>query len=240
MVPQRLIPGLVGMATPANAVYLRALQSADAEAQPEASLNRLQVVLFELDFAQFVEHVRSRQWQECERRIAAAARSLRAAGAGFLVITSNTGSTFAGLAREETGLPVLDIVDVSLARLQAAGCRRAGLLSTQRTLQSGVYQAAARARDVEILAPAESVMAEVERVIFQELIYGRVTTAGLSALIAAAQEFERQSADSLLLACTDMTHLAEALAKPVPLQVFDTTVLHAAAAARAARSGSVT
>ena len=123
MAPQRLIPGLVGMATAANAVYLRALQSADAAARQAdgALLNRLKVVIFELDFAQFVENVRLQQWPACEHQIASAAHSLKAAGADFLVITSNTGSTLVGRAREETGLPVLDIVEASLARFVCRG-----------------------------------------------------------------------------------------------------------------------
>ena len=162
MAPQRLIPGLVGMATAANAVYLRALQAADAAARQVdgALLNRLKVVMFELDFAQFVENVRLQQWPACEHQIASAAHSLKAAGADFLVITSNTGSTLVGRAREETGLPVLDIVEASLARFVCRGPVATSQDREEPALHNGFV---ARSKRVSGLSPLMRVSARFRR-----------------------------------------------------------------------------
>jgi hypothetical protein len=77
-VVQRMIPGLVGMATPTNGVYLRFLQSyrpGGASAGPQ--LNGLKTVLYEVNFAELVQNVRAKHWLEAETQIAEAAIALK-------------------------------------------------------------------------------------------------------------------------------------------------------------------
>ena len=232
---QHLVPGFIGMATPANAVYLQVFESAgsrilDAQGLP----NRLRAILMEMDFALLVEHVRAADWAAAERQIADAASALERGGADFLVITSNTGATLDAVARKETGLPVVDIVATTLAKLSAAGRRRPGLLSTVRTNESGVYHRAAAALGMEVVAAPHDRVRAIEKVIFEELIFGRVTDTAFQAVVAAIDYFVAHGADSIVLACTDLTHLATRLHEMSPLRVFDSTIIHAEAAAAVA------
>jgi len=237
---QRMIPGLVGMATPTNAVYLRALQAY----RPDSSvagrrLNTLNTLLYEINFAELVQNVRGQRWLEAEKQVAQAANSLRVAGAGFLVVTSNTGSTLTRLASVESGLPIVDIVEPTLTAVRNSHCKRAGLLSTRRTADSGIYQDAGRACGLEILAPIAPIGESLERLIFDELVYGEVTRAGIDTMVAAGEWFADQGADALILGCTDMTHLAVQLAANTTLFVADTTAIHATAAAQVAWDGII-
>jgi aspartate racemase len=227
------------MATPANGVYLRALQGLIGESGNRLQSNRLRTVLCEVNFAELVENVIAKKWAEAERQIANAAIALKAAGADFLVITSNTGNTLAELASAVTGLPILDIVEPTVAALYAGGCKSAGLLSTGRTLESQVFQNAGRRHDLEIVTPPTNIVQAVERLIFDELVYGVVTDRGLDTIVAAADWFVQRRVNGLILGCTDMTHLAARVVERTTLCVADTTVIHAAAAARAACSGVV-
>jgi aspartate racemase len=237
---QRMIPGLVGMATPTNGAYLRALQSyCPVSGSASSQLNCLKAVLYEINFVELVQNVRGKQWLGAETQIAQAAIALKAAGAEFLVITSNTGSTLTRLASAECRLPILDIVGPTLTTVRNANRKRAGLLSTRRTSDSGIYQDAGRSHGLEVIAPSANIAEAIEHIIFNELIFGEVTGAGLDTMVAAAEWFARQGADALILGCTDMTHLAARLAARTPLLVADTTVIHANAAAQAAWSGVV-
>jgi aspartate racemase len=230
-----MLPGLVGMATPTNGMYLRALQSYCPQVRSSARpLNRLKTLLYELNFAELVQNVRGQRWLEAETQIAQAASALRSAGAEFLVVTSNTGSTLTRLACVESGLPIVDIVQPTLTALRDAQCRCAGLLSTRRTSDSGIYQQAGRSCGLEIIRPSTSIGESLEHLIFEELVYGEVTQAGLDTALEAEKWFAAQGADALILGCTDMTHLAAQLAARTSLFVADTTVIHATAAARLA------
>jgi aspartate racemase len=232
------IPGLVGMATATNGVYLRALQAYCPESGGAVrQLNGLRAVLYETNFVELVQNVRGQRWLEAERQIAQAANALKAAGAQFLVITSNTGSTLARLAAAESRLPIVDIVGPTITAVRNAQCKRAALLSTRRTADSGIYQEAGRACGLEVLAPTASLGEALEHVIFGELVYGEVTRTGISTVVAAGEWFASQGAEALILGCTDMTHLATELAASTPLFVADTTVIHATAAAQAAWDG---
>ncbi|HWM68690.1 MAG TPA: aspartate/glutamate racemase family protein [Steroidobacteraceae bacterium] len=232
---QRLVPGFIGMATPANTVYLHTFQKVGSAILGARNLsNQLRAVLMEIDFALFVEQLRADRWSACEEQIAEAALALKRAGANFLVITSNTGTTLSEAAREQSGLPVLDIVDTTLAAVSAADYRRPGLLSTVRTCESGVYQRAAAALGQQLVEAPQQLMLNVQSVILEELIRGVASRAALEAVTAAVDYFVSQGADCVVLGCTDLTHVAAQLQAMRPLPIFDSTILHAEAAAQVA------
>jgi aspartate racemase len=238
--PQRWTPGLIGMATPADCSYLRVMQSYSPE--PLASglvLNRLCAIYFALDFATFVAKVRVEAWAQAEEQISHAARSLKAAGADFLVVTSNTGATLTGPARAETQLPVLDIVAVAVAEIRRLGFRSAGLLSTIRTDQARGYQIAAEKHGVRVLSPSRATADRIERVIFEELIAGKTSAAAFQTVRDAVSAFAAQGAECTILGCTDFVHLNNGSLSDATLPLIDTTVLHAQAAARAALAGRI-
>lgn len=105
------------------------------------------------------------------------------------------------------------------------------------TLQSGVFQSASAYYDLEIIVPPDEISQSVEALIMSELIRGRVSPRGVGAMVTAARWFTQQGADSLILGCTDMTHLAAKVRENTELFAADTTIIHASAAAQLAWSG---
>ena len=238
--PQRWTPGLVGMATPADCAYLRVMQNySTVPLAGGLAVNRLRAIYFALDFATFVENIKAGAWAKAEQQISNAAQSLKAAGADFLVVTSNTGATLAGPAKAQTELPILDIVAVALAEVRRLGFSRAGLLSTIRTDHARSYQLAAEKRGVSVLSPSRSLAERIERLIFEELIAGKTSKAAFQAIRDAASAFAAEGAECVILGCTDFVHLNDGSLSNAALPLIDTTVLHAQAAARAALEGRI-
>jgi aspartate racemase len=163
-----------------------------------------------------------------------AAVQLERAGADFLVVTSNTGSSFAHNVADRIPLPILSIADTTSKAARTAGAHRLGVLSTIRTCESGLFQKAGSGFDVEFLAPRPDIAAAIDRLIFDELITGRVTQSGVGTVLDAIDSFRDMGADGIALACTDLTHLVPSLKGRTSLPLFDTTVLHAEAAAEIA------
>lgn len=229
---RRLVPGLLGMAVNTDCVYLKALQELGSELA-NTPMSTLRVLLHTIDFAGLVEQLRAEAWPAARAMIMDGAAGLARAGADFLVITANTGAALMSSC-EGLPVPVLRITDVTFAHARRERCQTLGLLSTVATVKLGLYQEGGLVNGIAVLTPPPQIATEIDRLIFDDLIQGRFNRRGAEALIAATEWFARQGADAVALACTDLTHLLELVGDRAALPMFDTTTLHARAAARVA------
>jgi aspartate racemase len=239
---QVLIPGLIGLSVFTDGVYLRAMHDHVAQKAAGArGVSRLRYLLRTLDFAQLIEHVRDENWDLAEEQIADASAALQAGGADFIVICANTGYALTGVTRQRITLPLLDIAEPVCRAIRAANLRTPGLLSTRKTEEAGVYRAQAKKHGLTLVSPTPSVAQEVHELILDELASGHFSDKGVRILESAARSFEANGADCVILGCTDLTHLVPQLqrAGACNLPLFDSTRLHAAAAAEAAITGEL-
>lgn len=148
---QRLIPGLIGMSPRTNAIYyLSTHDEGDRLLDVPVSFRS---VLVSPDFSAMLRAVNRSDTEALEYLLVTSARDAVAAGAGFIVIMSNTGSTFADVLVRKCGVPVLSVVDPVIEAAKAAGHRRVALLSTLHTARSGMYADAGRAHGIEFIDP---------------------------------------------------------------------------------------
>ena len=231
-----MIPGLVGMAVETNCVYYREMHRAADKDLPDG--HSLRSVMDTLDFAALVGNVRAGNEAGLRAAVAESARRVQDAGADFVVITSNTGHLGAGAARAAVTIPLLDIRDAAVAELRHRRARRAGLIGTVMTQRTSLYDAALHAAGIDLITAAPGDAAKVDEVIFTELVYGVVSETGAEAVQRVADSLRRRGADTVLLACTDLTLLASRLGPGSA--IVDTTVLHARAAGRLATRADVT
>ncbi len=239
---QKLIPGLVGLSVHTDCVYQHLMHALAAQSAPQGgSVSRLKLLLCSLDFAQLIDHCGAGRWRMAEQQIADAAAALKAGGADFVVICANTGYALAGEARLRVRLPILDIAEPVCRSIHAAGFASAGLISTLKTDESGLYQMRAREYGLQVISPPPPFANTIQRLILDELVGGQVSDDGLRIVRSAAEWFASHGADCLILGCTDLTHMIGRLESEggMALPLFDSTRIHAAAAVRAAMSGEL-
>jgi aspartate racemase len=203
------------------------------------TINSLKAYLHTVDCHQLVQVTAHRNWAAAEALMEEALIGLRDCGADFAVITSATGSSYAEAIKSRVGLPLLNITDVAIRALLASGHKSAGLLSTIRTVESNLFQKAAEREGLTILTPDSEIAAALEKVIFEELVPGRITEHGLSTVALAVESFAQRKAQAVFFACTDLTHTIAPLGSRLVLPILDTTVLHARAAADCALGDSL-
>jgi aspartate racemase len=152
------------------------------------------------------------------------------AGAGALLIATNTMHKLAAPVQAAAGVPLLHIADATGRALRDAGVQRAGLLGTRFTMEDGgvLREHLAQHYGVETVVPGEPGRAETHRVIFEELCRGRIESASRDAYAGIIADLARDGAEVVILGCTEIGMLIGAADSPLP--VFDTTTLHAAAA----------
>ena len=231
---QSLVPGIIGFAPATDYIYLREIQSAAAKTRM-GLVNSLRTLYATLDTDTFFGLDDAGRTGHAGELISAAALSLRNGGADFLVVTSNTGSII--LEEEgDVGIPLLSIFDAVMVEAVGAGFRRPGLLSTRRTLESGRYQSAAERLGATVLAPRDSIVAQIDTMIDSEAIRGITTPASLALVQSTVKELADSGADSVILGCTDLVLFGLENIGAGLLPVIDSTVAHARAAASQAAS----
>ena len=222
---------LGGMSWQSTAVYYRLIN--EGVARRLGGLHSAPLLLHSVDFAAIAALQAAADWSAAAGVLAAAAAGLKRAGAGALVLATNTMHKAADRIETEGGLPLLHIADATAAALQAAGVRHAALLGTRFTMtdRSIVADRLAGRHGLHVLhvsVPDEADRELVHRVIYEELCRGIVSAASRAALLAVIERQRLLGATAVILGCTELTLSLDAICSPLP--VFDTTLLHATAA----------
>lgn len=107
-----------------------------------------------------------------------AVRSPERGGADFLVLCTNTMHRTADAIAAAVAIPLLHIAEPTAAAIKAAGFTRVGLLGTAFTMEQDFLKGRLRDRyGLDMLVPDEADRALVHRVIYEELVAGRVEPA---------------------------------------------------------------
>jgi aspartate racemase len=223
----RMIGLIGGMSWESSAAYYRLLnEGARARLGPTASARCL---LWSFDFAEIEALQHAGDWDGLTARMVDAARRLEAAGAELLLICTNTMHRMAPAVQGAVGVPLVHIADATAERIVAAGLRRVGLLGTAFTMEQDFYKGRLRdAFGLEVIVPEAADRATVHRIIYDELVAGRVEPASRDAYRAVIARLVASGAEAVILGCTEIMLLVGQEDSPVP--IFDTTALHAAAA----------
>jgi aspartate racemase len=135
-------------------------------------------------------------------------------------------------------IPLLHIADATGAAVRAAGITRVGLLGTAFTMDQPFYRERLAERfGLEVLVPSADEREMVHRVIYDELVAGRVLPASREAYRRVIAGLVDRGAEGVILGCTEIMLLVSHDDSDVP--VFDTTTLHALAAVDFALSAAV-
>jgi len=143
-------------------------------------------------------------------------------------LCTNTLHKVAPAIEAAVSIPLLHIVDPTAAAIRAAGLKRVALLATRFTMEADFYVDRLRQRGLEPLVPGEADRLEIHRIIFEELILGRVLDGSRRACQQIIARLAASGAQGVIFGCTEIGLLLKPADSPLP--VFDTTALHAASA----------
>ncbi|WP_414903442.1 aspartate/glutamate racemase family protein [Sphingomonas flavalba] len=230
----RMIGLIGGMSWESSAEYYRLLnEGVRARRGPTASARCL---LWSFDFAEIEALQHAGDWDGLTARMVDAARRLEAGGADALLICTNTMHRMAPAVEAAVAVPLLHIADPAAERVRAAGLRRVGLLGTAFTMEQDFYKGRLTGRHgLSVIVPEAADRAIVHRIIYEELVAGRVRPESREAYRGVIARLVEQGAEAVILGCTEIMLLVGPDDSAVPL--FDTTALHAQAAVDFALSG---
>lgn len=126
-------------------------------------------------------------------------------------------------------VPLLHIADPTAERVKAAGFRKVGLLGTAFTMEQEFYKGRlGEQHGLSIIVPGDKDRATVHRIIYEELVAGKVIPELRDAYRGIIARLVKDGAEAVILGCTEIMLLVRPEDSPVP--IFDTTAIHAQAA----------
>ena len=182
-----------------------------------------------LNYAPIAAAKQADDWDVIAAALVDSARRLESAGAEGLVIAANAMHKVHDRLTEAVSIPVLHIADSVGAAMEEAQCDSAALLGTRFVMTESFYRQRLVAHGVNLLPPNPEDVEMVDGIIYKELMLGRVTRSAERALKTIITMKEKEGAEAIVLACTELELVVDTDANVLP--VFDSTTIHCRAAA---------
>lgn len=131
------------------------------------------------------------------------ARRLESIGADFLIMPCNTAHNFYDAVAQSVSIPVLHMISLTRDALKARGVRCAGLLATDGTVQTGIYQRTFEGSGIELLVPEGEAQSAVMDIIYNGVKAGDLTH-DASAFRRTCEALLARGAEVLILGCTEL------------------------------------
>jgi aspartate racemase len=191
------------------------------------------ILMYSIEFGEFSKQERlasEGNWDPLNATMIDAAWRLKAGGADFIVIASNTLNSRADDIEGKTGLPVLRIYDVTGARVNRSGLKKVALLGTKYTMEEPFYRDALASKyGIEVVTPNVTERDYINKVIFDELVRNDIRNDSRKEYVRIINRLvDEEGAQGVILGCTEIPLLIHQSDVKVP--VFDTTRIHAEAA----------
>ena len=192
---------------------------------PQATNTFYQLVIDRTDARTDQEHVNALILSDCQmpdrtaailgteeeqeavfRRLLADARLLEGAGCTVLAVPCNTSHFFLDRVQEHIGVPILNMIRETAAALKRQGRTRPGILATDGTIRSGLYQKEFAALGITAVTPSPEAQKLVMSLIYDDVKAGR--DGDPQKFDAIHQDLLSQGCDSGVLACTELSVFA--------------------------------
>lgn len=223
VIPMQTIGILGGMSSQATAEYYQLINAGIQQAR--GGWNIAELLLCSVNFANIEAFIRHDQWEDAAAYLVAKARQLEQGGADFIAIASNTMHRVAPQIETAIQIPLVHIVDVVAEAIQASGITQVGILGTKPVMEAAFYRERFQQHGIEAIAPNSQQRQIIDRIIFDELVFGTFTDESRQTYLEIMHDLAHQGAAGIILGCTEIPLLVKPEDAP-DLTLFDTTTLH--------------
>ena len=178
-----------------------------------------------LDFSRLHALRESQDWERAAGILIESAQNLERAGATALVIGANSMHRVYNEVAASVAIPILHIAECVGERMAADGVKSAALLGTSNVMTEGFYRRRLVAHGVDLLPPDLDNVETLDRIIYDELIVGKVTRDAERALKTMITVKEQDGAEAIVLAATELEMVVDVDANVLP--IYDSTRIHA-------------
>lgn len=219
--------GLIGgMSWESSALYYEALNRGVEERL--GGFHSAKTAMTSVDFAEVTALQDEEDWDGVAAILRDAAISVERAGADFLMLCTTTFHRVAEQVQDAVGIPLLHLGDVVAEACKAEGVETVALLGTKFAMSRTFFTDRIASHGLGVLVPDEARHDELNRIIYDELVHGKVLDDSRRAVVAMISELWDAGAGGVILGCAELELLVRQADSEIP--VFPCTSLHVAAA----------
>ena len=219
--------GLIGgMSWESSAAYYEGLNL--GVEKRVGGLASARTVMASVDFAEVTALQEAERWDDVASILAAAAQGVERAGADFLMLCTTTFHRVAEQVEAAVDIPLLHLADVVADACRAQHVETVGLLGTTFAMSRAFFTDRIASHGLQVVVPEERHHAELNRIIYEELVHGQVLDTSRRTVVGLIEELWDAGAGGLVLGCTELELLVHQADSELP--VFPCTTLHVEAA----------
>ena len=178
--------------------------------------------------ADYMKCIHANDWAGVGELMLSSSQKLATSGAEFLICPDNTIHQAMPHVLPRSPRPWLHIAEVAAAEAASRGFRRIGLTGTKWLVESSVYPDKLTARGLEYLRPTAQEREDINRIIFDELVYGVFKPEAVQRFQQVMSRMKGEGCDAVVLGCTEIPLIMNDANSPLP--TLDSTRLLARAA----------
>jgi aspartate racemase len=219
--------GLIGgMSWVSTETYYRLI---NREVQKRAgSLCSGPIVIESLNFCDLAQIRTAEGWDHAAEKLTVAARSLEQAGATAILICANSMHKVYDRVQGAVSVPIIHIADCVGEKMQADGIKRAAIIGTRNVMLESFYRQRLVKHGIGLLAPEMERVEEIDRIIYEELMEGRVVRESERTMKTFLTNIAKEDVQAVVLGCTELEMIVDTKANVLP--IYDGTEIHAHAA----------
>jgi aspartate racemase len=182
--------------------------------------------------AMYIDAVRANDWHAVGDLLRRSAEILARSGADFCLTPDNAVQHGIHLAESGSPIPWITMPEMVALAVEADGRKVVGILGTKMVTTGSTYQTHLGIRGIQVLNPDPDDAEEMDRIIFQELIYGQIHPSSQARVLQMVSRFADRGCQGVILASSEAPLLVTQAISRLPL--YDAADILARGAVRAA------
>ena len=227
MIKLKTIGLIGGMSWESTVTYYKIINETVKEKL--GGLHSAKCILYSIDFQEIEECQANGNWEKSGEILGEAANNLEKAGAGFIVICTNTMHKVINQIKEKISIPILHIAEMTAEKILEKGLKNIALLGTKYTMEQDFYKSKLIEKGINVIIPDKNDIEIINKVIYDELCLGTINSNSKKKFLEIVDKLRSKGVEGIILGCTEIGLLIKNEDTDVPL--FDTAVIHAEEAA---------
>lgn len=219
-----LIGGMSWVSTRTYYTHINTIVQARTDRRHSAPL-----LIESLDFSKLYAVREQDGWDRAETILTDSAKRLEACGAEAVIIAANSMHKVYDPVAAAVSVPILHIAECVGEKMNQDGVTSAALFGTGNVMTESFYRRRLVAHGIDLLPPDMDNVEALDRIIYDELMVGKVTRDAERALKTMITVKEQEGAEAIVLACTELELIVDVDANVLP--IYDSTRIHAEKAA---------
>ena len=228
--------GIVALSPEGSALCYRCIGRRIAEIHEPS--RRPLVTMHNRPFASFVEALKRDDWNAVAQILIESAELLAHAGADFCILPDNVAHHALPIVESASPIPWLNMISLVADSFAERQCERIGLIGTRYVMSGSTYQTMLGLRGIRLLVPNEQHAGAIDRIIFNEAVYGAVSESSRRLVHEAVNDLQDRGCEAVILGCSEAPLLLAVQDSTLPV-IDPVEILAEAAIAHALRDRHV-